>query len=184
MTDLLNATEVAPKMRPYHAVQLTEQNISLIANKLVEYVYTDSDGNIRMSLGEETVPLGWWVVWNKGLTIDRNFYPDDEFRAMYEEKGANANRWPTESLVILLDASAGDTPLDLPEVAMRTKDGHYMLTGGLVLTPDNATIRNSVAATAMRVDDAVALLAEEREGVARPGGRLAVEAWSLINRQN
>lgn len=171
-------------MRPYHAIQLTEQNISLIAHKLVEYVYTDRDGNTRMSDGEESIPLGWWVVWHKGLTIDRNFYPDDEFRAMYEEKGVDANRWPTKSLVILLDASTGDTRLDCPEVAMRTKDGHYMLAGGLILTPDNATIRNSVAATAMRLDDATTLLVKERESIARPGGRLASEAWSLINRQN
>lgn len=92
MTGVLDTTEVTPRMRTYYAIQLTEQNIRLIARELIEYVFTGPDGDTRMAVGEESVPLGWWVVWHEGLTNDRNFYSDEEFHAMYEQKATNANR--------------------------------------------------------------------------------------------
>ena len=184
MTDTLDATEVTPRMRPYKAVRLTEKNANDIAVALIEYTFTGPDGDIRMAVGEESIPLGWWAVWHKGLTVDCNFYSDDEFHAMYEEKGANANRWPTEHLIILLDASYGGTLIDCPDVAMRTSTGNYMLSGGDILGENNSVIRNYAPATAMRIDDAATLLVKESEGAARPAGRHASEAWDLIHKQN
>lgn len=183
MTYTPNATEVTPKMRPYKAVQITADNIDTIAHALIEYTLTDTDGDIRLSFGEESIPTGWWAVWNKGLTIDCNFYSNEEFHAMYEEKGANASRWPTEHLIILLDASYGGTHIDCPDVAMRTSTGNYMLSGGDILGESHSIIRNYAPATAMRIDHAQALLAEETKD-APPVSRLASEAWSLINKQN
>lgn len=184
MTYTSDATEMTPRMRPYKAVRLTEDNINDIAHALVEYTFTDPDGNIRMSCDENSIPIGWWAVWHKGPTIDCNFYSDYEFHAMYEEKGANANRWPTEHLIILLDASYEGTLIDCPDVAMRTSTGNYMLSGGDILGENNSVIRNYAPATAMRIDDATTLLAKESESAARPAGRLASEAWDLIHKQN
>lgn len=183
MTDMLDATEVTPRTRPYHAVQVTERTISLIAARTRECVYTDRCGNIRMSVGDESIPLGWWAVWHKGLAIDCNFYSDDEFHAMYEEKDANANRWPTEHLIILLDASHGGTLIDCPDVAMRTSAGNYMLSGGDILGENNSVIRNYAPATAMRIDHAETLLYEGAKD-AQLASRLASEGWDLIHKQN
>lgn len=183
MTYTSDATEVTPRMRPYKAVRLTEKNINDIAVALLEYTFIDSDGNIRMSCDENSIPIGWWAVWHRDLAIDCNFYSDDEFHAMYEEKDANANRWPTEHLIILLDASHGGTLIDCPEVAMRTSAGNYMLSGGDILGENNSVIRSYAPATAMRIDHAEALLDEETKD-APPVSWLAVEAWNLIHKQN
>ncbi len=183
MTAALDATEVTPRARLYKAVRLTKENINDIARALIGYTYSHADGDIRMSFGEESIPIGWWAVWNRGLTIDCNFYSDDDFRCMYEEKGANASRWPTEHLIILLDASHGGTFVDCPEVAMRTSAGNYMLSGGDILGDNNSVIRSYAAATAMRIDHAETLLDEETKD-APPVSRLAVEALDLIHKQN
>ena len=183
MTYTPNATEVTPRMRPYKAVRLTEKNVNDIAHALTEYTFTGPDGDIRLSFGEESIPLGWWVVWNTDITIDRNFYSNEEFHAMYEEKGANVSRWPTEHLIILLDAFCGDTRIDCPDVAMRTSTGNYMLPGGGILGASHSTVRNYAPATAMRIDHAKALLAEETKD-APPVSRLASEALDLIAKQN
>ena len=183
MTDTLDATEVTPRMRPYKAVRLTEKNVNDIAVALLECTFTGPDGDIRMSLGEESIPIGWWAVWSKGITIDCNFYCDDEFHRMYKEEDANANRWPTEHLIILLDASHEGTLIDCPDVAMRTSTGNYMLSGGDILGKNNSVIRGYAPATAMRIDHAETLLDEETKD-APPVSWLAVEAWALIHKQN
>lgn len=58
MTYTSDATEMTPRMRPYKAVRLTEDNINDIAHALVEYTFTDPDGNIRMSCDENSIPIG------------------------------------------------------------------------------------------------------------------------------
>ena len=183
MTDTLDATEATPRMRPYKAVQITANNIDAIAHALDEHAYADPGGNMRLSLGGGAVPTGWWVVWDRDRTSDRNFYSNEEFHAMYEEKGANVSRWPTEHLIILLDAFCGDTHIDCPDVAMRTSTGNYMLSGGSILGESHSTILNYAPATAMRIDHAKALLAEETKD-APPVSRLASEALDLIAKQN
>lgn len=76
--------EAVPKVRRYLARQITEDNIRQIADSLDEYVFEGPDGETRMSLREESIPAGWWAVWVRGLRLDRNFYSDTEFHAMYK----------------------------------------------------------------------------------------------------
>lgn len=183
MTDMLDTTEVTPRTRPYHAVQVTERTISLIAARIRECVYTDQGGNIRMSVGDESIPLGWWAVWHKDLTVDCNFYSDDEFHAMYREQGAATDeKWPTESLIILTDAVCGGVRVDAPEVAVRNQDGNYMLAGGDLLTRDNTSIRDYEVAAPVRLGYAAALLDLDYAAGGASSG-LREETWRLIYRQ-
>lgn len=170
-------------MRPYKAVRLTKENVNDIAHALIEFTYTDLGGNIRMSVGEESIPLGWWAVWHKDITVDCNFYSDDEFHAMYREQGAATDeKWPTESLIILTDAVCGGVRVDTPEVAVRNQDGSYMLAGGALLTGDNASIRDYAVATPVRLRYAAALLDLGYVAGGASSG-LREETWQLIHRQ-
>lgn len=109
--------EAVPKVRRYLARQITEDNIRQIADSLDEYVFEDPDGETRMSLGEESIPAGWWVVWVRGLHLDRNFYSDNEFHAMYKIR-----RPPfTPRLATPGEVKEGDT------YVARHKDGEWTI---------------------------------------------------------
>lgn len=97
--------EAIPKVRRYLARQITEDNIRQIADSLAEYVFEGLDGETRMSLGEESIPTGWWIVWVRGPRLDRNFYSDTEFHAMYKIR-----RQPfTPRLIAPGEVKEGDT---------------------------------------------------------------------------
>ena len=183
MSAALDVTEVTPRMRPYKAIRITEKNINAIADELGEYVHTVIDGDVQMSFGDPPISPGWWAVWSKGLTIDCNFYPDNEFCAMYKERGVAADeKWPAESLIILTDAVYEGVRVDTPEMAVRNQDGDYMLAGGALLTRDNASIRAYKIATPVSLGYAAALLDLDYTA----GGAssdLREETWRLLYRQ-
>lgn len=178
---VLKVHKVRPLRRTCVAARITERSICRIADIIGEDVYKTLDGDSRMTVGNNSVPTGWWVVWHGDSPRDFNLYSDSEFNNMYEGQDVAADApWPTEPLIILLDASYEGTRIDCPAVAMRTSVGNYMLPGGTILGENIAVIRDYEPATAMRLDYARTLLAGETAKPA-PRGHLAAEAWDLIN---
>lgn len=177
-SDVVKVHKVRPLCRTFVATRITERNIHKIAGYLGETAYKDLSGNSRMSDGDSSVPTGWWVVWYSNSPQDYHLYSNDDFNKLYVERGGAAaeKKWPTEPLIILLDASSESVTVNCPEVAMRTSNGGYMLPGGDILGENNSVIRDYKPATVLRLDDAATLLTKKSEGTPRPAGQFASEA--------